>query len=307
VKLLPVLQINNRQVNLSNLDKVFWPETGLTKHDLLQFYIDISPYLLPYLRDRPCSFQRLPDGIGGKQFYQKNVPSFAPSWIQTFPVSRGKKTINYILVNNLETLVYLVNLACMVFHPWHSRIHSLNFPDWGVIDLDPQPGVPFSAVLETAAYVKEILDEQGLNGNPKTSGATGLQIFLPLKPRYTYEQVKGMFEYLCLQVHRRAPRLTTMERTVKKRGLAVYLDYLQNLQGQTINAPYTVRPVPQAQVSTPVTWEEVLSQSFTPQSFTMLNIRQRLKKKGDIFLPVIKEGQLMPRLLQKAAKRKGQA
>ena len=183
---MPVLQINNRQVNLSNLDKVFWPETGLTKHDLLQFYIDISPYLLPYLRDRPCSFQRLPDGIGGKQFYQKNVPSFAPSWIQTFPVSRGKKTINYILVNNLETLVYLVNLACMV-SSWHSCIHSLNFPDWGVIDLIPSREYHFRR-FGNCVYVKEILDEQGLNGNPKTSGATGLQIFLPLKPRYTYEQ-----------------------------------------------------------------------------------------------------------------------
>ncbi|NLZ38043.1 MAG: DNA polymerase domain-containing protein [Firmicutes bacterium] len=278
-------------MELTNLEKVFWPTEGYTKYDLLSFYIEISPYLLPYLKNRPCNFQRFPDGIAGKSFYQKNVPSFAPSWLQTVSIASEEREINYIMVNNLETLVYLVNLACIEIHPWHSRVESLENPTWGIVDLDPQAGVSFDMVIETACYVKEVLAEFGLQGYPKTSGATGLQIYIPLQPLYSYEQVRDIVGLICGRVHAKAPKITTMERLIKNRGKTVYLDYLQNLWGKTINAPYTVRPVPGAHVSTPLTWQEVEEGNVRPADFTIKNIGARLQAKGDLFLPVLTEQQ----------------
>jgi bifunctional non-homologous end joining protein LigD len=216
------------------------------------------------------------------------VPAFAPDWIQTFPVVSGKRTINYILVNNLETLVYVVNLACLEIHPWHSRTASVRNPDWGVVDLDPQEGVDFPAVVEAAAAVKAVMDEHGLSGYPKTSGATGLQIYIPLKPGYTYDQAREFIGQLCRHVSERKPRLTTMERMVSKRGAKVYLDSLQNSRGKTINAPYTARPVPGACVSTPLSWEEALSGKTMPGDFTIKTLPARLQSKGDLFLPVLR-------------------
>lgn len=293
------LQINEQILKLSNLEKIFWPEDGYTKHDLLAFYIEISPFLLPYLQNRPCNFQRFPDGIYGKKFYQKNKPSFAPDWIQTVPIPSEERIIDYIEVNNLETLIYLMNLACLEIHPWHSRSKTIHYPDWGIIDLDPQEGVAFSMVIETARIAKAVLDETGLRGYPKTSGATGLQIYIPLKARYTYAQVRDIIGYLCTLIHKKAPSITTMERMVKKRGVTVYLDYLQNLWGKTINAPYTVRPVPGAQVSTPLTWSEILEGQVTPANFTIKNIKDRLSEKGDLFAPVLSEKQLATTILRK--------
>lgn len=293
------LKINGRTLRLSNLEKVFWPGDGYTKHDLLSFYIEISPYLLPYLQGRPCNFQRFPDGVTGKKFYQKNKPSFAPGWIDTVAIPSEERVIDYIEVNNLETLVYLINLACLEIHPWHSRSKTIRYPDWGIIDLDPQEGVSFQAVIETAAIVKTVLDETGFTGYPKTSGATGLQIYIPLKPRYTYEQVRDIIGYLCKLIHAKTPTITTMERMVKKRGATIYLDYLQNLWGKTINAPYTVRPVAGAQVSTPLTWGEVLQGKVRPADFTIKNITARLEEKGDLFAPVLREKQLATSILRK--------
>ncbi|MDW7651139.1 MAG: non-homologous end-joining DNA ligase [Bacillota bacterium] len=296
---MPELEINQRTVKLSNLEKVFWPADGYTKHDLISFYIEISPFLLPFLKERPCNFQRFPDGITGKRFYQKNKPSFAPDWLETFPIPSEERVIDYIVVNNLETLVYLANLACLEIHPWHSRTKTVHYPDWGIVDLDPQEGVDFTAVIETACIVKDVLDSLELRGYPKTSGASGMQIYIPLKPRYTYEQVRDIIGYICGLVHVKLPRLTTMERMVKKRGATVYLDYLQNLWGKTINAPYTVRPVPGACISTPLTWDEVQSGQVKPQDFTMETITTRLDEKGDLFAPVLKGDQTAAAILRK--------
>ncbi|MCW3491437.1 non-homologous end-joining DNA ligase [Dethiobacter alkaliphilus] len=296
---MPELEINNKKVKLSNLEKVFWPQEGYTKHDLISYYIEVSSYLLPFLKDRPCNFQRFPDGIEGKRFYQKNIPSFAPEWIETVPIASDKRTINYIVVNNLETLVFLANLACLEIHPWHSRRKKIKNPDWGIVDLDPQEGVNFSQVVETARAVKEVLDDLELKGYPKTSGATGMQIYIPFKPRYTYEQVRDIIGYICKLVHEKEPKITTMERMVKKRGDTVYLDYLQNLWGQTINAPYTVRPRPKAPVSTPLTWEEALSGKVSPSDFTIKNIFSRLEEKGDLFAPVLQGEQLATAILRR--------
>lgn len=300
---MPELLINEKTIKLSNLEKVYWPADGYTKHDLISFYVEVSPYLLPFLKDRPCNFQRFPDGINGKRFYQKNKPSFAPEWLETFPIPSEERVIDYVVVNNLETLVYLVNLACLEIHPWHSRTKTVKFPDWGIVDLDPQDGVSFSTVLETACIVKDVLDELDLFGYPKTSGATGLQVYIPLKPRYTYEQVRDLIGYVCSLIHKKAPRTTTMIRMVAKRPAGtIYLDYLQNLWGKTINAPYTVRPVAGACVSTPLTWDEIFSGRVRPQDFIIKTIMARLKVKGDLFAPVLGEGQLATAILRKVAK-----
>jgi bifunctional non-homologous end joining protein LigD len=300
---VPELQINDKTIKLSNLEKVYWPADGYTKHDLISFYVKISPYLLPFLKDRPCNFQRFPDGINGKRFYQKNKPSFAPEWLETFPIPSEERVIDYIVVNNLETLVYLANLACVEIHPWHSRTKTVKSPDWGIVDLDPQEGVSFATVLETACIVKDVLDELGLFGYPKTSGATGVQVYIPLKPRYTYEQVRDLIGYVCSLIHKKAPRTTTMTRMVAKRPAGtIYLDYLQNLWGKTINAPYTVRPVAGACVSTPLTWDEISSGGVRPQDFTIRSIMARLKEKGDLFAPVLGEGQLATAILRRVAK-----
>ncbi|MBS3900452.1 MAG: non-homologous end-joining DNA ligase [Dethiobacter sp.] len=302
---MPELEINGRILKLTNLEKVIWPAEGYTKHDMINFYIAISPYLLPFLKDRPCNFQRFPEGIHGKRFYQKNVPSFAPDWIRTFPIPSKERNIDYIVVSNLETLVYIANLACLEIHPWHSRVKSILNPDWGIVDLDPQEGVDFTAVIETARHVKEVLCQLELKGYPKTSGATGLQIYIPLKPLYTYEQVRDIIGYICTLVHQKARGVTTMERIIKKRGAKVYLDYLQNLWGRTINAPYTVRPVPGAQVSTPLTWEELLSGRINPADFTIKNIFARLEKTGDLFESVVNQGQSAAAILKKIRERQG--
>jgi bifunctional non-homologous end joining protein LigD len=292
LKMEACLEIDGKKVKLSNLDKVFWPREGYTKHDLLRFYIDISPYLLPFLKERPCNFQRFPDGIDGKRFYQKNIPSFAPGWIKNFPIPSKDRVINYIVVDSLATLVYVTNLACLEMHPWHSRTGRIKTPDYGIIDLDPQEGVSFETVLEVAVAVKKVLDNLGLAGYPKTSGATGLQVYLPLEPVYTYNQVRDIIGVICGLVHERVPAITSMERKVARRGATVYLDYLQNQWGQTINAPYTVRPVPGASVSTPLTWEEVEQGRVRPEHFTIKNILARLIEKGDLFAPVLAGGQV---------------
>ncbi len=292
------IEINGKKIKLSNLDKLFWPQEGYTKHDLLRFYIDISPYLLPFLKNRPCNFQRFPDGIEGKRFYQKNIPSHAPEWINTFPIPSEERIINYILVDSIETLVYITNLACLEIHPWHSRTKTIKYPDYGIVDLDPQDGVDFATVLEVAAAVKKVLEDLNLQGFPKTSGATGLQVYIPLKRVYTYNQVRDIIEFICTLVKEKVPALTTMERMVAKRGMKVYLDYLQNLWGKTINAPYSVRPVAGACVSTPLTWNEVLSGRISPSDFNIKNIMTRLESVGDLFAPVLKEEQSAAGLLR---------
>lgn len=296
------LEIDGQKVKLSNLDKIYWPQEGYTKNDILRFYIDISPYLLPHLKDRPCNFQRFPDGINGKRFYQKNVPSFAPPWIKTFPIPSAGRVINYVIVNSLSALVYMANLACLEIHPWHSRTVAIKMPDYGIVDLDPQEGVPFETVLEVARTVKLVLDSLGLAGYPKTSGASGLQVYLPLEPVCTFSQVRDIIGAICRLVHKRIPAITSLERMVAKRGATVYLDYLQNLWGQTINAPYTVRPVPGANVSAPLTWGEVQGGKVRPEHFTVKNILERLAVMGDLFTPVLAGGQTATHILKRHAR-----
>ena len=272
------------KLKLTNLDKVFWPE-GLTKLDLIKYYIDMAPVILPYLQDRPLVLKRYPDGITGEAFYQKECPAYAPDWIATAPIyhADSDKTINYILGNNEATLVWLANQGCIEIHAWLSRASHLEHPDIAVMDLDPAPGVTFKDVLDIALLVHQALKEFHLSGYPKTSGATGLHIFIPLEPRWTFHQVTAAMGYLARLVAGVYPRKATTERSIPKRKNRVYLDYLQNVRGRSMAFPYSLRPLPGAPVSTPLTWEEVKRGMFSPKDFNIHTARERLQAYGDLY------------------------
>jgi len=286
-----VMEIDNRQIHLTNLDRLLWPDNNITKFDLIKYYIKIFPFIFPHLEQRPLSLKRFPRGINSQGFFQKNCPDWAPSWIKTTAISSGSRAATrFILVDHPATLVWLANQSCIEIHPWLSKISSLGKPDFAVFDLDPMPGVHFNLVIKTALEIKNLLEKFNLKGYPKLSGSSGLQIFLPLVPIYDYKQVRDFAHKFLKQINTELPQITTMERKVKKRGKKVYLDYLQNVKGKTIASVYGPRPFPQAPVSAPLTWKE-LKKNLSPKMFTMENILPRLEKKGDLFLDVLKNKQ----------------
>jgi bifunctional non-homologous end joining protein LigD len=292
---MPVLEVNQKEVRLTNLDRVLWPESGQTKQDLIRYYIQVAPYLLPHLQNRPLVVQRFPDGISGEGFYQKNIPEGAPEWLRTVAVSHqaGKETV-YVVADSLEALVWLGNQACLELHPWLSSVGSLDHPDFAVFDLDPMENTTFEQVRQVALAVREILARLGLNCYPKLSGATGLQIYLPLQPVHTYRQVRDFVEQICRRVHRVMPEITTLVRKVNARQGKMYLDYLQNVRGKTLAALYSPRPLPGAPVSMPLDWSEVRPEGPRPGDFTITNALDRLTKLGDIFAPVLEQKQKLP-------------
>ncbi len=257
---------------------------------------------MKYLRGRPVVFQRFPQGIRKKGFYQKNFPSEGPSWVKTYPVasrSSANKVTQYIMVEDVQTLVWLGNQACIEIHPWFSSIQSLDKPDFAVFDLDPMENSTFQQVLKVSLTIKELLQEVGLQCYPKTSGSTGLQVYLPLEPHYSYEEVRDFVHYFCVLAHQVHPEITTLERKVDKRQGKIYLDFLQNAWGKTINAPYSLRPHPGAPVSTPLLWKEIeQSQIQSSTDFHIFNIGQRLQEQGDIFEGVLKNKQNIRHILQ---------
>lgn len=273
------------EIKLTNLDKVFWPDEGYTKGDLLEYYDQISDYILPHLKDRPESLHRLPDGIKGMRFYQKNVSDLNIDWAETVKVKHKEEEVEYFLCQNKDSLLYLINLGCIELNPWLSRIGSLDNPDFLVIDLDPHE-VGFDKVIETARSLKEVLDELKIVGYPKTSGATGMHIFVPLGAKYTYEQSKQLGKIIAILTHQKLTDITSIERSPSERRRKVYIDYLQNNPGQTVASVYSVRPVPGATVSTPLEWSEI-KKGLSPQDFNIKTIIPRLQKKGDIFKPVL--------------------
>ncbi len=283
-------EIDGKIIPLSNLDKTFWPFQGYSKNDLIQYYSIISPYIIKYLKDRPLVFVRYPNGIKGKFFYQKNAPLAMPDWFNTFEWENSDQTITrFLLVDERAELIWLGNQACIEIHPWLSRTGSINQPDFIVFDLDPSPDNTFNEVVKTALLIRKLLADINLKAWVKTSGASGLHIYLPIFNNYSYEEIRVFAEKVAGIVSSVTPEITTIERKVDKRGRRIYIDYLQNVRGQTICAPYSVRAVDGAPVSTPVRWEEI--EDISPQSFTIKNIQARLEKIGDIFEPVLNEKQ----------------
>lgn len=290
--------INKHRIKISNPNKIFWPEEGYTKKDLVDYYRSVAKYILPYLKDRPESMLRHPEGISGFKFFQKNY-EHAPSWIKTIAVhsEHEEREINYILCQNEATLIYMVNLGCIEINPWLSRYKKMEYPDFCLLDLDPEE-IEFEAVVETALTIKKYLDELAVPCYCKTSGATGLHICIPLNAKYNYEQSRQFAELMVTEVNQIIPDFTSILRSPQKRKGKVYLDFLQNHRGQTITAPYAVRPRPGAPVSTPLHWKEVNTQ-LDPRNFTIETTLQRLQKVGDIWKPVMQKGINLEKVLKK--------
>ncbi|HET6243037.1 MAG: DNA ligase D [Bacteroidetes bacterium] len=273
--------INGEKLKITNLNKIYFPDELYTKGDVIDYYQKISTFILPYLKNRPESMNRHPNGINEKNFFQKNVKNMIPDWVKTIEVpSESKGSIKYLVCQNEPTLIYMANLGCIEINPWSSRIGSLDNPDYLIIDLDPLD-VDFKLVTQTALTVKEVLDSAKIPAFIKTSGSKGLHILVPLGAKYSYETCKNFAHVICKIVNNRLPEITSLERSPKKRKNKVYLDYLQNNHGQTIAAPYCVRPRKGATVSTPLNWDEV-NYDLNPKQFTIKNIFGRLEKKGDL-------------------------
>ncbi|MGF1587017.1 MAG: DNA ligase D [Bacteroidales bacterium] len=295
--------ITGNMVKCTNLNKIYWPDEGYTKGDLISYYRTVSKFILPYLKNRPQSLNRHPNGIKGKSFYHKNMDTDQlPEWIQTAKMysKSNDHNINYLLCNNTATLIYMANLGCIEINPWHSTHDQPDNPTYMMIDLDPAK-IEFSYVVDAALAIKEICDEIKIPCYCKTSGATGLHIYIPLAGKYTYTQVKTFAELMAVITHQRLPDITSIERNTVKRKDKIYIDFLQNRKGQTIAAPYSVRPRPLATVSTPLKWDEV-NHSLSPRLFTIKNIPERLESIGDIWKPVLKKGVLLNKALQSIEK-----
>ncbi|HEX6252382.1 MAG TPA: DNA ligase D [Gemmatimonadaceae bacterium] len=269
-----------KAIPFSNPDKIYWPAERYTKGDLIEYYRAVSRWILPYLKDRPLVMTRFPDGIEGKSFYQKDAPEFAPSWLRTVPVwsEETQREIRYFVCDDLESLLYVANLGSIPLHIWGSRVGSLELCDWCVIDLDPKEA-PFSDVIRTAVVLRNLCESIGVPSYVKTTGKTGLHILLPLARQCTYAQCRTLGELLARVALRELGDIATIVRHVTRRGDKVYLDYLQNRHGQTIVAPFSVRPLPGATVSMPLHWDEVNDQ-LDPRAFTIRTAMERMDRLG---------------------------
>jgi bifunctional non-homologous end joining protein LigD len=281
------MEVEGRRLRLSNLDKVFWPQEGYTKGDLLAYYYNVAPALLPYLEGRPLTMKRMPDGIEGPHFYEKNAPSHTPEWMPRCRVESEEDEArmgynDFLVANDLAGLLFVVNLGAIEFHPLHSRCDTIDHPDYLFFDLDPFEPATFEDVLAVAWHVKTALDHLGLPSYPKTSGATGMQIYVGLDPRPTYDEVRAFVGTVGQAIRRVDPDRVTMEYQVAKRR-GIFIDHNMNRRGANIAAVYSVRPEPGATVSTPLTWEEVEAGEVRPQDFTIANVHDRLAEVGDLF------------------------
>jgi len=271
----------DRKVAFSNLDKVFWPDEGYTKGDLIEYYRAIGPWLLPFLRNRPVVLTRYPDGIAGKSFFQKDAPGFTPEWLRTERVwsEDTQREISYFVAEDEPSLLYLANSGSIPLHIWLSSVGSLELPDWCVLDLDPKEA-PFSDVVKVALVLHELCDEVGLPHFVKTSGSSGIHVLVPMNRQLTYEQSRSFGELLSQVVVSRARDIATVVRAIQRRDGKVYLDYVQNGYGRLLVAPFSVRPLPGAPVSMPLRWDEV-NQSLNPKAFTIKSAPDRMRQRGD--------------------------
>jgi bifunctional non-homologous end joining protein LigD len=294
-----VKKMNGHLITFTNLSKVYWPDQGYTKRDMLNYYYQVAPLMLPYLKDRPQSLNRHPNGIAGKSFYQKDVSGKVPDWIQTFPYHSEEdgRDKEFLVCSNEASLLYMASLGTIEMNPWSSRVQLPDNPDWCVIDLDPDKN-DFDQVIEAANVTREILEAIAVPSYPKTSGSTGLHIYIPLGAKYDYEHSKGFARMIVRLVNERIPDFTSIERLTANRRGRIYLDFLQNRPQATLAAPYSVRPKPFAPVSMPLHWEEV-KKGLRIQNFTIMNAMDRLKSTGDLFKPVLGKGIDMKKVIKK--------
>jgi bifunctional non-homologous end joining protein LigD len=297
-----VVRRGKRELQLSNLDKVFWPDEQITKGDLVDYYGAVAPSLVPHLAKRPFTMRRYPDGIAGKAFFQKDAPSHMPDWIPTYRAlvstrERGgaKKWIEFPLVNDELALLWMVNMGCIDMNAWYSRIDRPERPDFVLFDLDPTPEVPWRQTVEVALLVKELLDGLGLVSFPKTSGGDGFHVLVPLDRRSTYEDSRAFAELVAGTIARSYPKLATTQWS-KARRHGVLIDANQNGEGKTIASVYSVRPRPGAPVSTPLRWDEV-GPDLNPAAFTMAAVLARIERHGDLYAGVLTTRQSLKKAL----------
>jgi len=294
-----VVKFDRNEVKLTNINKIYWPGENITKGEMLDYYERVAPIILPYLKDRPLSLKRTPNGIANKGFYHKDAGEDAPSWVVTEQVPSGSsdKIIDYIVCNNKATLLYVANLGSIEMNPWNSTRRKPDHPTYIVIDIDPSDNNTFRQVIDTALATKQVLEKAGATYHIKTSGATGLHVYIPLGNKYEYEQAKDFAHVVAMLTQELVPEFTTLERMVKKRGDRIYVDYLQNRKGQTLASAYSVRPVPGAQVSAPIT-EKELNHRLSPDQFNIFNMPRRIEKLGDLFYQVLGKGNDLRRCLR---------
>jgi bifunctional non-homologous end joining protein LigD len=297
------LEIDSHALKFTNLRKVFYPDEGYTKRNVINYYDAVSGLILPHLKDRPLSLKRYPNGIKDEFFFQKHVPeSFAP-WLRTELIDsdHNEAPINYVFAPDRASLLYLANLGCIDQNPWMSRLGSLDNPDFILIDLDPQE-CPYDMIVEAALLVKGVLDEIGLEGYPKTTGGRGMHIYVPVETDYSYDQTRTFAEVIARIVVRRKPEIFTTPRAVAKRERnRVYFDWIQNAKSKTIAAPYVLRAYPGAPVATPLEWSEV-RKGLNPRQFDIANAPARFREKGDLFAGVLERPQRMEKALGKMEK-----
>jgi bifunctional non-homologous end joining protein LigD len=303
------VKAGNCVLSLTSLDRVYWPDEGYTKADLLRYYSGVAKYVLPYLKDRPLIMKRYPTGIRGISFHQHDVNE-VPEFVRTIELeaedAEGLHKVDYVVGGNLQTHLYLANLGAIERHPWHSRVGSIERPDWFVFDMDPGDGVEFTTICDVALIARDVLAGLGLKSYAKTSGSRGLHVYVPIKPEYTYEQVADLAARVAKMVANEDPKNATVERSKAKRKKSqIYVDHMQNAYGKSVVAPYSVRPKPGATVSAPVTWEEVKKRKIRTSDFNIANMLDRIGKKGELFNPVLKKKQRLEEAFEKAKVKKG--
>jgi bifunctional non-homologous end joining protein LigD len=293
-------QVDGHTLKFTNLSKVFYPDDGYTKRDVLNYYAAIAGLILPHLKDRPLSLKRYPNGITKEYFFQKDAPeTFAP-WLRTEMIESDHNhgPINYVFAEDRASLLYLINLGCIDHNPWMSRSPDLDNPDFILIDLDPQE-CPFERIVDAALLVKGVLDKIGLTGYPKTTGGRGMHVYVPVEPVYSYQETRTFAELIARLVVHQKPGLFTTPRAVAKREKnRVYFDYLQNGKSKTIAAPYVLRAYRGAPVATPLEWSEV-RHGLEPAQFHIGNVRERFAEKGDLFAGVLEKPQRIEEALGK--------
>jgi bifunctional non-homologous end joining protein LigD len=287
-----VLEVEGKRIKLTNLEKVLFPEDGYTKADLIRYYAEVSPYLVPWLRDRPLTLKPFPDGIHGTHFYQKNKPGFTPDWIKSWTDPREPENA-YVLANDMATLVWMANYTAIEIHPRLARADDPEKPDNVMIDLDPAEGATWDDVKEVARAVKEVLDDLKVIGFPKTTGSRGIHVLVPIARRYTFEESRAFALRVGQLAREKLPKLVTLEFSkAKRRG--IYIDYLQNTRAKSTAGPYSVRPIRRAPVSAPLRWEEIPALG-RPDAFTMVNMSARLEAVGDLLGPSLTLAQKLPK------------
>ncbi len=294
--------INGHNITFNNLDKIYFPagkgNKAVTKRDMINYYYQVAPYMLPFLKDRPQTMIRYPNGINGESFYQKDVTGKVPGWVELFPYyTEAGGDRNFMVCTNEAGLLLMASLGSLEMHPWSSRVQKPDNPDWCILDLDPGDKTTFEQVIQAAQTIKEVLDDIGADAYCKTSGATGMHIYIPLGAKYTYEQSKEFGRVLVTIVQSQLPTFTSIERIVENRNGKMYLDFLQNRPQATLAAPYSLRPKPGATVSMPLHWDEV-KKGLKIQQFNIFNAVERIKEQGDIFKPVIGKGINLKKVLK---------